>query len=326
MIKGGFGALRFALLFLFSVTVVCVLAHADQPTATRIGVIYPLGSATFAEGLRDGLHQAGYSEGSNLTVEWRRPSETEGELRSVVSDLVRSKVDLIVTTGTPAARAALQGAALPVVFLSGDPVRAGLATSLAKPGGNGTGVSALTPELEVKRLELLHQLAPKARRIGYLNSLSNPQSKRQIPGFEAAARGLGVQIEILDAADPGELDVALRALQENPPEALQVAANVFFLPHSAAIARAVRKSRIPAMYAYREFVEDGGLASYGPDLKRIGGVMAGYVIKILKGAKPSELPIEQMSEYELVINLRVARELRIKVPQELLLRADEVIR
>jgi putative ABC transport system substrate-binding protein len=203
---------------------------------------------------------------------------------------------------------------------------AGFASSLAKPGGNGTGVSILTPELEVKRLELLHQLAPKARRIGVLGSSSNPLNKHQRPGLEAAARTLGVQIEILDATDPRELDVALRSLQQSPPEALLVAPMAFYLPHSAAITRAARKSRIPAMYAYREFVADGGLASYGPDLGRIGGVMAGYVIKILRGAKPSELPIEQISKYELVINLRAAREQGIKIPQELLMRADELIR
>jgi putative ABC transport system substrate-binding protein len=212
------------------------------------------------------------------------------------------------------------------VFLVGDPVSAGFASNLAKPGGNATGVSVVSPELTAKRLELLHQLAPKARRIAYLTSLSNPLAKPALSTLQAAARTLGIQIEILDAPDPRELEVALRVLQQRPPEALLVAPLVFYLAHGATIAQVARKSRIPAIYGYREFVADGGLASYGPDLKRIGGVMAGYVVKILRGAKPSELPIEQMSKYELVIDLRVAREQGIEVPQEFLLRADEVIR
>ena len=301
-------------------------AHADQQGRLRIGVLDPLGSAAFAEGLRQGLTKAGYREGVNLHVEWRRPSETEAELQALVSDLARAEVKLLVTIGSPATRAALQATALPIVFAVGDPVIAGFASNLAKPGGNGTGVSVVSPDLEAKRLELLHQLVPKARRIGYLTSLSNPVMKVQIPVIRAAARALGVQITIVDAPDSRELEVALRALQQSPPEALLVSPVTFYLPHRAAIAQAVRKSRIPAIYCCREFVADGGLASYGPDVKRMGNVMAGYIDKILRGAKPADLPIEQMSQYELVIDLRVAREQGVKVPQELLLRADEVIR
>jgi putative tryptophan/tyrosine transport system substrate-binding protein len=319
-----FGLLALALSLVGTATLEIDLCRADE--TRRVGVLDPFGSTTFEEGLRDALRRGGYSEGTNLFIEWRRSSENEEELRSGVSNLVRSNVDLMVTVGTSATRAALQGAALPVVFVSGDPVRAGFASSLSKPGGNGTGVSLLTPELEVKRLELLHQLAPKARRIGYLVNLSHPLAKPQMPGFEAAARTLGVEIEFLDAPDPPGLDVALRALQSSPPEALLVAAIPFYLSHRTSITQVARKTRIPAMYAYREFVADGGLASYGPDLRRVGSVMGAFVVKILRGSKPSELPIEQMSEYELVVNLRVARDQGSKVPQELLLRAEEVIR
>src|SRR5262249_4463395 len=214
------------------------LSRADE--TRRVGVLDPLGSATFAEGLRQALRQAGYHEGGNLFIEWRQPSETEEELQSVVRDLVRSKVDLMVTTGTPATRAALQGASLQVVFLVGDPVKAGFASSLAKPGGKGTGVSVVSPELEAKRLELLHHLAPKARRIRHLTSLSNPLAKSMMPALQAAARTLGVQVETLDATDPRELEVALHALQQSAPEALLVAPIAFYLPHRAAIARAAR--------------------------------------------------------------------------------------
>jgi ABC-type uncharacterized transport system substrate-binding protein len=160
----GYTALRFALGALFTIASLWSTAHADQPAATpRIGVLDPSGSTTWAEGFHDGLRRAGYSEGNNLVVEWWRPAEeTEKELQSAARDLVRSRVGLIVALGTPATRAILQSTSLPVVFLVGDPVASGFASSLAKPGGNGTGVSVVTPELQLKRLELLHQLAPKS--------------------------------------------------------------------------------------------------------------------------------------------------------------------
>jgi putative ABC transport system substrate-binding protein len=211
------------------------------------------------------------------------------------------------------------------VFLSGDPVAAGLASSLARPGGRATGVSAVSLELSVKELELLHQLAPKARRVGLLASLSNPWS-RQLASLQATAQTLGMRLEVFDASNTRELEVALRALEQNPPEALMIPMYVFYLSHTHAIVQVARKRRIPAVYGYREFVADGGLMSYGIDMKGIGRVMAGYVDKILKGASPAELPIEQVSTYELIINLRAANELKINVPQELLFRADEVIR
>jgi len=321
------GITAVALAVLFSVAPLGQIAYADQPAATpRIGVLDPSGSATWAEGFGERLRLAGYREGNNLVVEWRRPAETEKELRSAASDLIRSRVGLVVTLGTPATRAALQGASLPVVFLVGDPVAAGFAASLAKPGGNATGVSVVSPDLSVKRLELLHQLAPKARRIGHLVSLSNPAVPRVLPGLRAAARTLGVEIETIDASDSRGLDVVLHALPQRPPEALLVSPIAFYLARGAAITQAVRRSRIPAVYPYREFLTDGGLASYGPDLKLIGSLMALYVDKILKGANPGELPVEQVSTYQLVINLRAARELGINVPQEILFRADEVIR
>ena len=321
------GIVAFALAVWVSVAPLWQIACADQPAATvRIGVLDPSGSKAWAEGFRDGLSQAGYSERRNLTLEWRRTAETKGELQSAASDLVHSQVGLMVTTGSFATSVALQNTSLPVVFLSGDPVASGFASSLAKPGGRATGVSAVTLELTAKQLDLLHQLAPKARRVGFLENPSNPLALRQATSVQAAAQTLGVRLEALDASNLRELDIALRALEQNPPEALLVSPNVFYLSHINAIVQAARKRRIPAVYGYREFVADGGLMSYGIDMKRIGRVMAGYVDKILKGASPAELPIEQVSTYELIINLRVANQLKINVPQELLFRADEVIR
>ena len=320
-------ALKFTVAVLLITASVWPTANADQPaTPPRIGVLDPSGSTAWAEGFRDGLSQAGYGVGRDIMVEWRRTAETEGELQSAASDLVRSRIGLMVTTGSFATRVALQNTSLPVVFLGGDPVAAGFASSLAKPGGRATGVSGVTLALTAKQLDLLHQLAPKARRVGFLTSLSNPLASRQLTDLQAAARTLGVRLEVFDAANTRELDVALRALEQNPPEVLLVSANVSYLSHTHAIVQAARNRRIPAVYGYREFVADGGLMSYGIDMKGIGRVMAGYVDKILKGTSPAELPIEQVSTYELIINLRAAHELGIRVPQEILFRADEVMR
>jgi putative ABC transport system substrate-binding protein len=289
-------------------------------------VIDPLASAIFAESLRDGLQRAGYSEGKNIVLEWRGTAETDEELQGVVDELARSKVDVLVTVGTPATRAALQRTALPVIFSVGDPVVSGFASSLAKPGGNGTGVSSLATDLEKKRVQVIHQLVPKARRIGLLANPANPLFPHVFSNAQGAARTLGVELKIFPATNPRELDEALRRLGEKPPDALLVAPVSFYVAHAAAIAQAVRKARIPTLYPFREYLIDGGLAAYGVDLKRMGDIMASYVDKVLKGAKPGDLPIEQMSKYDLVIDLRVAREMGIRVPQDLLYRADELIR
>jgi putative ABC transport system substrate-binding protein len=300
-------------------------AHADQSTVIRrIAVIDPTTSAIFAASLRDGLRQAGYSEGTNVSFEWRGTAETEEELQGLVDELVRSKVDVLVTVGTPATRAALQRTTLPVVFSVGDPVVSGFASSLAKPGGNGTGVSSLATELETKRVQVIHQLVPKARRIGLLANPANPLFLHLFANVQGAARTLGVELKVFPATNPRELDEVLRLLGQRPPDALMVAPVSFYVAHAGAIAQAVRKARIPTLYPVREYLIDGGLAAYGVDLKRMGSIMASYVDKVLRGAKPGDLPIEQMSKYDLVIDLRVARELGIKVPQDLLYRADEV--
>jgi putative ABC transport system substrate-binding protein len=312
---------------LFSASLLSSLAWGDQPSSIpRIGILNPIPSSTLEEGLHEGIQRAGYVEGRTILLEWRRSTGTEEELRSLAIDLTAAKVDLIVAIGSPAARAALQVTTVPVVFLSGDPVRAGFAASLAKPGGNGTGVSVLTPELEPKRMELLHLLVPQARRIGELHNPSNPLASLVATDLQTAARTLGLQLEVFNAPTVRGLDAALDALRRNPPDALIVSTEAFFLTYKAKIAQAVRKAKIPAIFPYREYGADGALMSYGPNLQQIGRLLAVYVDKVLRGAKPADLPIEQMSKYELVIDLRIAREMGVQVPQQLLLRADEVIR
>ena len=302
-------------------------ALADQPVTPRIGVLVASGNSRWDEGLRNGLHDLGYVEGKTIVIDWRRSAGTVEDLRSAAAELVRSKVDLLVASGTPAARAALEAtSAIPVVFTAGDPVASGLAGSLARPGGNGTGVATLTTELIAKCLELLHEVVPGARRIVYLKNSSNPNDARQLEEAQKGARTLGVRLVTLDARNAGELDAALRTVPRSGADGVLVAGDFLFATNERKIARTVRKAKLPAIVSWMQNPDDGLLMSYGVNLKELGRHAAIFVDKILKGAKPADLPIEQINKYELVIDLRVANEQGIKVPQELLLRADEVIR
>jgi putative tryptophan/tyrosine transport system substrate-binding protein len=310
-----------------SAALVSTLAPADQPTIPRVGALVSIGSSPLYEaGLRDGLRELGYLEGKNVVIEWRRSAGGDTD-RSLADELVRSKSDVIVVNTTAAARAVLEASTtIPVVFISGDPVSTGLADSLARPGRNGTGVSVVSTELYPKRLEYLHWLVPRARRIGFLTNPSNPIAATQLQATRQAALTLGLQLVTLDARNEAELEASLRALRRGKVDSVIVTADVVIRSNKSKVVQAIRKARLPAMFPYREYHSDGILMSYGPNSTEVGHKMAVYVDKILKGAKPAELPIEQLSQYDLVIDLRVARELGIKVPQDLLLRANEVIR
>ena len=292
----------------------------------RIGALVPPVLLSPEEGLRQGLRELGYVEGRNLTIE-RRLAATNDALQSGAADLVRSRVDLIVAFSTAAARAALsETSTIPVVFISGDPVGTNLAESLARPGANGTGVSTLSTELIPKRLELLRQVAPRMRRVILLGNPTTPLYAGALKAAQEAALTLHVHIIALDARNADELNMALQAIQRSSADAFIAGSDLLFLANKKKIAVAVVKAKLPGMFPWRDYHEAGVLMSYGASPKELGRQAAAYVDKILKGAKPAELPIEQMSKYELVIDLRVARELGIKVPQDLLLRADEVIR
>jgi ABC-type uncharacterized transport system substrate-binding protein len=299
-------------------------AQADFP---RIGFLTQLPeSGADREGFRQGLRELGYIEGKSINIEWRR-AHTGQESLALADGLVKEKVDVIVASGTPAADAAMRATAtIPVVFANiGDPVTSGFAASLARPGRNGTGVSIDSTELYPKRVEFLHQLAPKAKRITYLVNSSSPIAAKMLEVTETAARTLGVRIQTLDARDGRELDALLQSLSKNPPVAVLVGGDGLYLANKGKVAAVVRKARIPAMFPYDDFHEDGALMSYGPSMREAGRLAAGYVDKILKGAKPPELPIQQISRFELIIDLRLAREQGIKVPQDLLYRANKVI-
>jgi len=311
----------------FVITFLIGAAYADQPPRIpRIGVLMPA-VASMEEGLRQGLNELGYIEGKNIVIEWRRSAGTDQELRSLATDLVRSKAEVLVAVGTAAARVALATTTtVPVVFHVGDPVAMGMAASLAKPGGNGTGVSVISTELIVKRLELLHQLVPKAKRVLFLSNPSNPMATQLLDKLQKAARSLELHLETLNARNIPEIDAALPRMRRTVADICLVGGDLLFLAEKGRISWAIRENKLPAVFAYREFHDDGALMSYGTSLKATMHSMAKFVDKIIKGAKPADLPIEQISRYQLVIDVRVAREMGITVPQELLFRADEVIR
>ena len=220
----------------------------------------------------------------------------------------------------------LQATPVPVVFLAGDPVSSGLAASLAHPGSHSTGVSLLQPEMVSKRVELLRQAAPGIRRVVFLMNSSNPLNVPMLEEAQRATRTLGVELVTLDARNVAELDAALRAMSRSAPDGVVVSADLLFLKNKTKLTQAVRKAKLVAIFPFKEYHDDGALMSYGANNTEAARKAAVYVDKILKGAKPSELPIEQMSKYELIIDLRVARGMGFHVPQDLLRRADEVIR
>ena len=303
-------------------------AHADPaPGVSHIGVLTPEGQSPNEEGLRAGLSELGYIEGKNLTIEWQHYAQSDDSLRSAAEDLVRLRVDLIVATGTQAARAALSATpAIPVVFVSADPLAAGLVASLAHPGANATGVSGQSADLMAKRLQLLRRVAPRTRHVTLLLNPASPLQAAVLTEAQKAGRRLHIDITPLSARNADELDTALHGLQRSEGRAFVVSSDVLFIVNRDKIAEAIRKARLPALVATRDYRGDGVLLSYGPSLGPMLQRVSIYVDKILKGAKPGDLPVEQASRLELIVDLRVAQELGLKVPEDVLLSADEVIR
>lgn len=307
------------------VSVVQGVAQEKVPRIGFLGHVAP--SSGQREGFQQGLRELGYLEGQTIFIEWRNTLGYD-ELRPLAAELVQIAPDVIVTSSTPAARAALDATkTIPVVFAAvGDPIATGLVANLARPEGNGTGVSLLSTELGVKRLDLLRQLAPAAHRVAYLVALANPSEAVRIKPVQAAARTLGIKLDIYNANNAEEIESALRAIPWKSTDGVLIGSDPIFQAEGAKISEAVRAARVPAVFPWPDFHQYRVLMSYGPDLRKAASRAAYYVDKILRGAKPSDLPIEQISQVDLVIDLRVARELGVKVPPELLFRADRVIK
>jgi putative tryptophan/tyrosine transport system substrate-binding protein len=304
-------------------------ARAQQPTMPVIGFLYHQSADPFAHRLRafrQGLKETGYVEGENIVIEYRWAEGQYDRLPVLAEELVRRQVAVIVTpslTGALAAKAATT--TIPIVFaVAEDPVRLGLVASLARPGGNLTGINFFSSELVAKRLELLRELVPRAARVAVLVNPSN-LGERTEKEVEAAARALGLQIQILNATSSREIDAAFAALVRERVDALFVSPDGFFNGRRVQLATMAARHAVPMTSATREVAEAGGLMSYGPNIAAAWRVVGVYAGRILKGAKPTELPVEQASKFELIINAQTARMLGLEVPATLLARADEVI-
>jgi putative ABC transport system substrate-binding protein len=306
-------------------------ARAQQKAMPVIGVLNSgspgPSSALFMAAFRQGLSEAGYVEGQNLAIEYRWAEGHYDRLPALAADLVDRKVDLIIATSPPGAFAAKSATStIPIVFRGGaDPVGDGLVASLARPGGNLTGVSVLATEVTAKRLELLSELVPGAGVIALLVNPNSPSAERVIQEVQQAARAKGVQLSILKAGTESEIDAAFASLNQLTAGALLVGADPFLSGRREQLVALASRHAIPSIYAWREFAASGGLISYGASLTsafRLLGTDAG---KVLKGAKPADLPVQQPTTFELVINLRTAKALGLTVPQSMLTRADEVI-
>jgi putative ABC transport system substrate-binding protein len=301
-----------------------VIAAADE-TVPRIGVL-PLATPFLREELRQGLRELGYVEGSTILIDWSTPAQNDPDLTRAAVNLARGKPYLIVASGSLAARAALTATQLPVVFAPvGDPVASGFAASIPKPGGRGTGVSIVTTELAAKRLEILRLVAPRARSIAYLMNSANPVAAPQLDEAHKAAHALGVNLVTLDVRRPTEIDTLARAIRASSAEAVLVSGDLLFLENAAAVVRGVRSTGLPTLFPVKDYHAHGALMSYGTNLKDVMRRASTYVDRILKGARPADLPIEQMSTYELTVDLKVARAMNLSIPKDLLLRANEVI-
>jgi len=306
-------------------------ARAQQPAMPVIGFLYP-GSpdanASRLGGFRRGLKEAGFAEGENLTVEYRWAYNQIHQLPELAADLVRRQVTLIAATGVAAASAAKAASAtIPIVFSTGaDPVKLGLVASLNRPGGNVTGISFSNSELVAKRLGLLRELVPAAARVAVLVSPANaPITETTLRDVQSAARALGLQIRVLNADTSREIDAAFSSFERERPDALFVGPGPFFVERRIQLALFASRQAVPATYSTRDFVEAGGLMSYGGSLTDAYHQVGVYVGRILKGTKPADLPVVQASKFEFVINLLAARALGLEVPPTLLALADEVI-
>jgi putative tryptophan/tyrosine transport system substrate-binding protein len=303
--------------------------RAQQKAMPVIGFLHfaSLGPfALYAVAFRQGLSETGYVEGQNLAIEFRWAEGSYDRLPAMAADLVDCKVDVIVAAGPPSARAAKSATStIPIVFSSADPIGEGLVASLARPGGNLTGVSVLTVELMAKRLELLSELVPQAKVIVLLVNPNNPNTEPMIRDVQEAARTKGVELPILKAGSEIEIDAAFASLVQLQAGGLVVGADPFFNSRREQLVALAARHVVPAIYEWREFAKAGGLISYGTSLAGIYRQDGIYAGRILNGAKPADLPVEQPTRFELVVNLKTAKALGLTVPPSILARADEVI-
>ena len=303
--------------------------RAQQPAMPVIGFLSPASPERYSHvvaAFRKGLGETGYVEGQNVAIEYRWAKGQFNLLPALAADLVTRQVAVLVTGGSQAAQTAKSATAtIPIVFNVTDPVGQGLVRSINRPGGNATGVNVLAAELGPKRFELLRELVPKAVSVALLVNPSSPVATFQIAELQEVARGVGVQVQILKAARDYEISAALAELLPRRADAMVVAADPLFNDRRDQLVAFAAHHAIPTIYEWREYVDAGGLVSYGASLKDTFRQLGVYAGRILKGAKPEDLPIEQPTKFELVINRNTAKALGLTIPESILLRADEVI-
>jgi putative ABC transport system substrate-binding protein len=304
-------------------------AGAQQPSMPVVGFLHPASPEAFrVRAFRQGLKDAGFIEGENVAIEYRSADDQIDRLPALATELVQRRVAVIATGGVPSIFAAKAATTtIPIVFVVGeDPVRLGLVTSLARPGGNLTGINIFGSELAAKRLELLRELVPGAARVAVLvNPADATQTASVLRGVEPAARAMGLQIQVLNASTIREIDAAFATLASKRPDALFVSNEPFLIDRRLQLSLLAVLHRIPAIYQDRLYAEVGGLMSYGANIADAYRHIGVYTGRILKGAKPADLPVVQSSKFELVINASTARMLGLTVPDKLLATADEVI-
>jgi putative tryptophan/tyrosine transport system substrate-binding protein len=310
----------------------CSAVDAQQPTKIpRIGylsTVSPAVNATRIEALRQGLRELGYVEGKNILIEWRYAEGKVDRLPSLAAQLVHLKVDLIVTAASPPTRAAKElTSTIPIVMaFDDDPVGSGFVASLAQPGGNVTGLSSLALEIGGKQLELLKEIIPRLSRVAILGTSAVPQYANLVKEIDLAAKAVGVKVQHLDVLNASDLENAFGAASKALAGAVLVIGSPILNSHRTQIVVLAAKSRFPAIYSRPEYVQDGGLLYYGTSFPDLFHRAATYVDKILKGAKPGDLPVEQPTKFELVINLKNAKQIGLTIPPQVLARADRVIR
>ena len=312
------------------VAVTWPLAASAQSKTPRIGF---MGNSTAAleanlvDAFREGLREHGYEEGRNIVIEYRWADGKYERFPALVAELIAAKVEVIVTAGTPAALAMKKATTtVPLVMVAvGDPVGTGLVPSLARPGGNLTGLSSVAPDLEGKRLQLLREVVPALSHVAMFINSVNPFHVSSIRQARAAAKTMGIKLQLHDIHKSEDLDDAFAAIRKERPDALLILADRVFLHNRERMMDFTKEQRLPNVNAYKELVEVGGLMSYGPSYEDMHRRAAIYVDKILKGAKPADLPIEQPSKFTFIVNLKAAKALGVTVPSQLLGLADELI-
>jgi putative ABC transport system substrate-binding protein len=308
-----------------------VLARADETAMPVIGFLDPRtedDAATYLTAFRRGLAEVGYVEGKNVAIEYRWAEGHDDRLRELAGDLVSRQVAVIACTGrsTTALAAKQATTTIPIVFLTGgDPVGLGLVASFNRPGGNVTGISVLTAELTTKRLEVLRDLVPRAKSVAFLFNPTSPVTASIVPILLAAAEGAGLQVTVLRASSPSEIDLAFANLAERPVDALLAGGDTLFNAQRDQLIAHADRQKMTVVFDTRMYAEAGGLVSYGPDYALAYREAGAYVGRILRGAKPADLPVAQMSKVELVINAKTAKALGLTIPPAILTRADEVI-